>query len=62
MTREHVRLAWDREGRERVVYVAPEANRGDGDPRESGPLSAGADAVGACHCPPGGRGWIGASG
>ena len=38
------------------MSVSPETNRGDGDPRESGPLSAGADAVGACHCPPGGEG------
>ena len=53
MTREHVRPGWDREGRERVVSASPETNRGDGDPRELGPLPAGAGAVAACHYPAG---------
>ena len=35
------------------MYVSSETNRGDGDPRELGPLSAGVDAVAACHCPAG---------
>ena len=47
------RQGWDREGRERVVYVLPETNRGDGDRRELGRLLAGAGAVAACHCPAG---------
>ena len=37
------------------MYVSLETNRGDGDPRELGPLSAGAGAVAACHYPAGGR-------
>ena len=54
------RLAdWDREGRERVVYVSPETDWGDGvawstEFRASwGGSRPGAGAPAACHCPAG---------